>query len=305
MLDNSGPPITMARGDWVRKYSSFASQIARPRQRTSTGESTLRRTEHGRSIDDDRSVARTRSVRRTGVGEVAVLSPMSISEPAQRQRSARQPPWMSLAIHAGLMTLAFLASFALRFDFDLTPLRVRQFATALPLLLPIRLLAFRQFGIFRLYWRHIGARDLFGLVNAVTLSSLLFVFGLFFLGVLTGMPRSVLIIDWVLTIFFCGGVMYAARYLREVRPRFDPMTGRRTLLVGAGGGAELLLRQVRHDREHELSIVGIVDDDPSTHEQMIHGVPVLGSTDDMARLVTRYRLELLVITVQHATQDQM
>lgn len=237
--------------------------------------------------------------------EVAVLSPMSNSEPAQRQRSARQPPWMSLAIHAGLMTLAFLASFALRFDFDLTPLRVRQFATTLPLLLPIRLLAFRQFGIFRLYWRHIGARDLFGLVNAVTLSSLFFVFALFFLGVLTGMPRSVLIIDWVLTIFFCGGVMFVARYLREVRPRLEQTVGRRTLLVGAGGGAERLIRQVQRDREHDLCIIGLVDDDPSTHTQLLHGVPVLGSTSDMARLVTQYRLELVVITVQHATKEQM
>jgi FlaA1/EpsC-like NDP-sugar epimerase len=234
---------------------------------------------------------------------VSVLSTKSIF--VLRQHYARHAPWMSLIIHATLIGLAFLTSFALRFDFELTPFRVRQFATTLPLLTAIRLLVFRQFGIFRLNWRHIGLRDLFGLANAATLSSLLFVFALFFLGVLTGMPRSVLIIDWVLTIFFCGGVMYAARYLREVRPRFEPMTGRRTLLIGAGAGAELLLRQVHHDREHDLSIVGIVDDDPSTHEQMMHGVPVLGSTQDMARFVTRYRLELLVITVQHATQEQM
>jgi FlaA1/EpsC-like NDP-sugar epimerase len=212
---------------------------------------------------------------------------------------------MRPSIHAVLIALAYLSAFLLRFDSELTTLRLWQFATTLPLLLPIRLAVFWQFGIFRLSWRHIGLSDLFGLQSAVTLSSLLFVFALFFTGALQGMPRSVLLIDWVLTIFFCGGVMFLTRYLREMRPRSEPATGRRTLLVGAGAGAERLLRQTQRDREHDLAIIGIVDDDPSTHTQLLHGVPVLGSTRDMAQLVARYRFELLVITVQHATKDQM
>ena len=222
-----------------------------------------------------------------------------------RERSARLRPWVSVATHAALVVFAYLAAFALRFDSDLTPFRLWQFASTLPLLIPVRLAVFWQWGIFRLYWRHVGLRDLFGLQSAVTLSSLLFVVALFFTGMLPGMPRSVFIIDWVLTIFFCGGVMFANRYIGEMRPRYEPATGRRTLLVGAGSGAEQLLRQAQHDREHDLAIVGIVDDDPSTHSQLIHGVPVLGGTRGMSALVARFRLELLVITVQHATKDQM
>jgi FlaA1/EpsC-like NDP-sugar epimerase len=221
------------------------------------------------------------------------------------QRSARHRPWVNVATHAILVVLAYLTAFVLRFDTDFTSFRAWQFLGTLPVLLPIRLAVFWQCGIFRLYWRHVGFRDLLGLQSAVTLSSLLFVVALYFVGKLQGMPRSVFIIDWGLTIFFCGGVMVASRYMREMRPRFEPATGRRTLLVGAGAGAEQLLRQVQHDREHDLSIIGLVDDDPSTHTQLLHGVPVLGSTRDMPSLVARFRLELVVITVQHATKDQM
>ena len=196
-------------------------------------------------------------------------------------------------------------AFALRFDAELDWLRLRQFATTVPLLVALRLAVFWHFGILRLRWRRIGLHDLFALQTAVTLSALLFVFVLYFTSLLPGMPRSVFIIDWVLAIFLCGGVMFAARYMKEARPRFEPPTGRRTLLVGAGSGAEQLLRQAKHDGQHDLYVVGIVDDDPSTHEQILHGVPVLGSTRDMPRLVARYRLELVVITVQHATKDQM
>jgi FlaA1/EpsC-like NDP-sugar epimerase len=173
----------------------------------------------------------------------------------------------------------------------------------LPVLVPVRLFVFWRWGMFRLYWHHVGFRDLIGLLSAVTLSSLLFVVVLYFGGLGYNMPRSVFIIDWVLTIFFCGGVMFATRYVRELR--LEPAAGRRTLLVGAGSAAEQLLRQTQHTRGHDLTIVGIVDDDPSTHTQLLHGAPVLGSTRDMARLVARLRVELVVITVQHATKEQM
>ncbi len=221
------------------------------------------------------------------------------------ERSARRRPWVSVATYVVLFVVAYAGAFALRFDFDVDSFRTWQLLVTLPILVPIRLVIFWRWGMFRLYWHHVGFRDLIGLQTAVTLSSLLFVVALYFVGLVANMPRSVFIIDWVLTIFFCGGVMYATRYLREMRPRFEPAVGRRTLLVGAGAGAEQLLRHTQHNREHDLSIVGIVDDDPSTHTQLLHGVPVLGSTRDMARLAARFRIELVVITVQHATKEQM
>ena len=203
-------------------------------------------------------------------------------------------PWVTIATHAVLLVLAYLTAFVLRFDSDFTSFRAWQFATTLPVLLPVRLLVFWRFGIFRLNWRHIGFRDILALESAVTLSALLFVVTLYFVGLLHGMPRSVFIIDWVLSMFFCGGVMFATRYLRERRPRYQPVAGKRTLLIGAGAGAERLLRQAQHEREHDLAIVGIVDDDPATHDETLHGVPVLGSTRDMSRLCAQFRVELIV-----------
>jgi FlaA1/EpsC-like NDP-sugar epimerase len=210
---------------------------------------------------------------------------------------------VNVATDAILFVMAYFVAFGLRFDFDLDSLRAWQFLVTVPILVPIRLIVFWRWGMFRLYWHHVGFRDLFGLQSAVTLSSLLFVVALYFVGLGYNMPRSVFIIDWLLTIFFCGGAMFATRYVREMR--LEPAAGRRTLLVGAGSGAEQLLRQTQHNRGHDLTIVGIVDDDPSTHTQLLHGAPVLGSTRDMARLVARFRIELVVITVQHATKDQM
>jgi FlaA1/EpsC-like NDP-sugar epimerase len=233
-----------------------------------------------------------------------VLSHNAVSEIPQKALS-RHRRWVALGIHSALIALAFLIAFGLRFDFELTPSATHVFWTTLPLLLVIRLAIFARAGLFRMFWRHASLRDLIDLQTAVTLGSLLFAFVLFVSGRLEGMPRSVLILEWMLTIFLCGGVRLAARFTSEVRPRFQPLTGRRTLLIGSGPGAETLLRRAQQERDSDLLIVGLVDDDPSTHDLLLHGIPVLGAMSDLQRLVSRFHIELLVITVHEATKDRM
>src|SRR5688572_28638875 len=141
------------------------------------------------------------------------------------RRLADGPRWVNVAIHATFITLAFFAAFALRFDFAVPRQYIDMFLVGLPVLLVVRLLVFRQSGLFRVYWQHIGSRDLVKLVTAVTVSEVLFVVVLFFSGLFRTMPRSVLIIDWFLAIFFCGGVRFVTRYLWEARPRVPSGTG--------------------------------------------------------------------------------
>src|SRR5207253_7664064 len=90
-----------------------------------------------------------------------------------------------------------------------------------------------------------------------TISSAAFVAALSLLGLLRGMPRSVFLLDWVVMIFFSGGIRFAARALREsrlARARLDD--GRRTIIIGAGEGGEQLLRQVLHDPRAGMNVVG-------------------------------------------------
>src|SRR2546426_1064854 len=116
------------------------------------------------------------------------------------------------------------------------------------------------------------------------------------------MPRSVFLLDWVVMIFFSGGIRFAARALREsrlARARLDD--GRRTIIIGAGEGGEQLLRQVLHDPRAGMNVVGFVDDKPETHGRTLHGVPVLGHTGRLKELAAKYDVELLVIAMRSVT----
>ena len=211
-----------------------------------------------------------------------------------------------LAAHLLLIPLAYFAAFGIRFDFHIPVVELRRFATTLPYLAVIRLIVFERYGLFRGYWRHVGLRDLVDLVAATTLSTALFAGVLFVVGWPTGMARSVFVLDWLSMVFLSGGLRFVARAFREGQlPMQASRGGRRTLLIGAGEAAEMLLRHVQHDGRDAISVVGLVDDKVDTHGRAIHGVPVLGATSDLERLVHEQRIQLIVIAIRSATADQM
>jgi len=232
---------------------------------------------------------------------------------------------LSIAGHLALVSLAYFAAFALRFDFRIPPEQLRNYAETLPYLLALRLLLFSRFGLFRGYWHLVGVRDLRQLASATTLGSLAFVGLLIFAGRWGTVPRSVPPLDWLLTIVAAGGIRFIARWIKEEpfrRPsrdqrgllrwiREEPFRrrqrrrGRTAIIVGAGVAGERLLRQLQHDPRHPLNVVGIVDDDPVKHDRTLHGVSVLGGSDELRRFVAMHHAQQIVIAIPSATPEQL
>src|SRR5213082_3115925 len=97
-------------------------------------------------------------------------------------RLRQQRRSLSIAGHLALVSFAYLAAYALRFDFRIPPDQLRNYGETLPYLLLLRLILFHRFGLFRGYWHLVGVRDLRQLVAAVTLGSVGFVALMVFLG---------------------------------------------------------------------------------------------------------------------------
>jgi FlaA1/EpsC-like NDP-sugar epimerase len=210
--------------------------------------------------------------------------------------------------HVLLVPIAYFLAYTIRFDFRVPSAEMRVFWATLPYLLTLRLAVFARYGLFRGYWRHVGLRDLVDLGVATTLSTALFAGFLFVFGWPGALPRSVFVLDWLSVVFLSGGLRFVARAFREGQLPMQGMRGtRRTLLIGAGEAAEMLLRQLLHDGggRDAIGIVGLVDDNPDTHGRSLHGVPVLGATADLQELVHRHRIQLIVIAIRSATAEQM
>jgi FlaA1/EpsC-like NDP-sugar epimerase len=170
-----------------------------------------------------------------------------------------------LLVHLGLIPLGYWLAYCLRFDYPLPEAYAQQFAATVLLLIPIRLLSFRLFGLYQGWWRHVGMQDLVDLVRAVTLSSALFVAALYLTQTGSGLPRLVLVLDWLLAIFLFGGLRFAVRGYREKRASLRGGDRRATgALCRSGRGRARSGSSVQvHQGGNGFRPVGLVDDDPA------------------------------------------
>ncbi len=170
----------------------------------------------------------------------------------------------------------------------------------------IKLPIFYFFGLYRRYWRYASMDEVLtialsvfictGLVTAVAWG--LRGFGLFNDSVL---PRSVPIIDGLLTLIFIGGTRFSLRAVEywQMR-RTNGSRGRRVLIAGAGDAGEIVVREMRNSRQLVMEPVGFVDDNPQKQGVFIHGLRVLGSVDRIPELVEKFRVEEVIVAMPTA-----
>jgi FlaA1/EpsC-like NDP-sugar epimerase len=210
-----------------------------------------------------------------------------------------------LLLDAILTNVAFFAAFLLRFEGHIPPRNLAQFWSALPWLLAIRLALTFALGLHHWSFRLSGLYEGGRLILANLTGSAIFVTVYYFLqketeNVYLGPPRSVIVIEFLLTTAFMGTLRFSPRlaltWLNEQRiARAGERV--RTIIVGAGSTGELLLRDLRRSDEHQYAVVGFVDDNPAKRASSIGGRSVLGSIDDLPRIVVRREIQQLLFAI--------
>ncbi len=213
---------------------------------------------------------------------------------------------VAVAVHLALFALAHACAFALRFEFSFP---AQYFPLAwqwLAVNVGIHLLVFASGGMFSGLWRYTGAKDLVALARATVLSTLIFATFIVLAGY-RSYPRSIFIIEFLLTMILVGGLRFGTRSLwqlaQSVTQKHD---GDRTrvLIVGAGNAGEMLLRELQK-YAGRYDAAGFVDDAPAKRGVAIHGVKVLGSIADAPALVERLRIGQVVIAIPSAASREM
>jgi FlaA1/EpsC-like NDP-sugar epimerase len=213
--------------------------------------------------------------------------------------------WHHPLVHLVLMVIGYRLAYELRFDFDTPPGYVDIFWMSLPLLVAIRLSIYAAAGVFRVHWHHFGLQDLFALAQATTLSTIAFVLALAVAGLYPGVPRSVILLDWAAAIFAGAGIPGLLRSRREIQAPFHTPCGRRTLVVGAGRRAELLIREARRESRCALQVVGLVDLDGTQGGWTVGGVRVVGTIDQLPAIAQLLRADFVIIALEQPDTTSM
>lgn len=209
-----------------------------------------------------------------------------------------------------LITLAYLLAFGIRFDLVNPIPYYQQFGGWLAGLILIRLPIFYYFGLYRHLWRYASVRELLTIVTAVSLGSILALAVTFVFASLipnqpwiSGFPRSILALEWLLTLLLVGASRYAARIVTELRDVNIATTSKakRTLIIGAGDSGAALAREIQNNPHLKLRIVGFVDDDSAKLHQQIRSVPVIGTRSQLRALADQANADLAIIAMPTAS----
>jgi FlaA1/EpsC-like NDP-sugar epimerase len=200
--------------------------------------------------------------------------------------------------HLIVFFLSYEIALRLRFDSGI-PTGVRNdFWRTLPWILAIKLAMFHFVGSLHGWWRYVTFTDLAALLRVSTLASALIAAVDYLFSAAYQVPRSVLLMDWGITIMLVGGLRSIYRLSQEIMwPALVSQDRKPTLMIGAFQGGESLARQIHSHPKLDFRIVGFLDEDSSKHGLRIGGIPFLGSPDEVVEIASNWEAsDLLVIS---------
>ncbi len=209
------------------------------------------------------------------------------------------------AADAVLAAAAFGLAFVLRFldvPIGIPHRYVTMLAGSIAFVAIGKAIVFEVLGLHRKWWRYFQLPDMWPVVRASVVASMILV------AVFTlakpydyNLPRSVVVFDLLLTILLVGGARLVRRTIAE-RP--DKATrGARTrgvLIIGAGSGGQMVVRELRLNPDLGVRAIGFVDDDPGKRDMTAAGVKVLGSTGEITEILDREGPDEVVIAIPSA-----
>ncbi len=209
------------------------------------------------------------------------------------------------AADAVLAAAAFGLAFVLRFldvPIGIPHRYVTMLAGSIVFVAIGKAIVFEVLGLHRKWWRYFQLPDMWPVVRASVVASMILV------AVFTlakpydyNLPRSVVVFDLLLTILLVGGARLVRRTIAE-RP--DKATrGAKTrgvVIVGAGSGGQMVVRELKLNPDLGVRAIGFVDDDPGKRDMTAAGVKVLGSTGEIAEILDREGPDEVVIAIPSA-----
>jgi FlaA1/EpsC-like NDP-sugar epimerase len=194
-----------------------------------------------------------------------------------------------------LLVLVLLASFSIRLGYWYFPendLIWIIFGTPI-VAIPI----FIKFGLYRAIIRYIGFKALWAVVKAISLYALIWgVVG--FMSAVEGIPRSVVLINWMLSILVIGGVRIVARTIlcESIDFKFLESSNekKRVLIYGAGSAGIQLSSAL--ERSYEYKPVGFIDDEKELLGVQITGLNVY-SLDDIDKVIDKAQVDEILIAI--------
>jgi FlaA1/EpsC-like NDP-sugar epimerase len=206
------------------------------------------------------------------------------------------------AVDSTLWLVAIPVGVFLRYDFDPSRIARSDVITAMAVAVALQGLAGYLFGLYRRRWRY-GSFDEVRIVALTALAvGLVMTVGWWEPNTSPNrdLPRSVPLL--ATTVCLLGQIAFRSMWRLYVEHRNRPIGDHveRIVVVGAGEGADLVLRSLRSSPDAPYVAVAMVDDDPEKRHLRVGSIRVEGRVDDVVELAGRHRATAVLIATPSA-----
>lgn len=211
-------------------------------------------------------------------------------------------------LDAAIIGCAFLAAYQIRFEGRLPAQADFQMWALWPAMIVLRLAVNNTFGIYRQVWRYVGIPEALSIFRAyvpVSLALILLRFGAPESWALFKLPLSVITMEFMMSLYgvLTARVVRRIFYHRRLSARYRAGARKRILLIGAESAGVMLGKELNY--RPDVEIVGFLDDDPQKKDLLINGIRVLGSTEDLVRLVQENSIDEVIVCITQAPPSEL
>ncbi|MCQ2353870.1 MAG: polysaccharide biosynthesis protein [Clostridia bacterium] len=190
--------------------------------------------------------------------------------------------------------------FVCRFDYYYD---AKLYFSLLAIILPVYLVVFTAFGLYRSLWRYAQYREFLSCTVAAVLSGV----------AVFGIARLFSILNWVERIhlyFFVFVACFIAIALVSTRLAFRAFRDylisketdqkKRVMIIGCGNACTMLLNEINNTENCPLVPIVGIDEDESKIGYYIGKLKICGTNKDIQRLAKKYRIDLIIVAIPTA-----
>ena len=129
-------------------------------------------------------------------------------------------------------------------------------------------------------------------------------------GFLPGLPShyeaaSAFILYFISLTTVLGATRYIPRFITSIKMRHIDKKGFRTIVIGAGSAAKVIVEDTRKNLNNKNKVVAFVDDDVEKIGKIYSGLNIEGPIDNIAEIIKAYDAEEVIIAIATLTKERL
>ena len=219
----------------------------------------------------------------------------------QLNRNSKQ--FIMIITDSFIVISCLFAAFSIRLGYLWLPKESMQYPLELEIIFgaPLAVIpVFYSFGLYQSVIRYIGFKDLWSIAKAITIYSLYWVL-LSYMASIEGIPRSVILINWMLCFIFIGGSRLFVRWFFSRYSQISNKEKKNVIIYGAGAAGIQLSQSLQLSKEYNQ--VAYIDDDESLKSTNINGIRVF-PFNKISDLVKRYDVHELFLAMPSISRKE-